>query len=142
MATARKALAARFGLAYGVEMQDWEWEVAHPSLLPHLLAAYQGGDLSEDERFSLMEIMVQAVADIESPADAVPREWEAVAELLRTSPRLHASTIAYWSAMSGAEGWAWPGVIRAMRELSSQVEPQLAEPGAGANPPVEGSSRP
>ena len=124
---ARKSLAARFGLPYDSQMQDWEWEVAHPSRYPAFLAAYRGGGLTDDERFSLMECLVQSVADIPPPPCGPPPEWVAVAELLRADPQLHASTIAYWSGMTGEEGWEWAGVSEAMRRVWADVQGNLAE---------------
>ena len=132
---ARQALAARFGLPYDKQMQDWEWEVAHPSLFPAFLAAYACGDLDDDERFSLMECLVQSVADIPTPpGGGPPSEWDAVAELLRAAPQRHASTIAYWSRMTGEEGWEWAGVGEAMRQVWAEVQGQLAEPTAAPDP--------
>jgi hypothetical protein len=52
---ARMALSARFKLPYDDSMQDWEWEVADPARLSEFLGAYSCGQLTDDERFSLME---------------------------------------------------------------------------------------
>jgi hypothetical protein len=125
---ARQALAARLGLPYDRQMQDWEWEVAHSSLFPAFLAAYRGGDLDDDERFSLMECLVQSVADMTPPPGGPPKEWASVAELFRAAPQLHTSTIAYRSRMTGEEGWEWAGVSEAMRQVWADVRGQLVEP--------------
>ncbi len=125
---ARQTLAARFGLPYDRQMQDWEWEVAHPSLFTGFLTAYRDGDLDDDERFSLMECLVQSVADMTPPPVGPRPEWADVAELLRAAPRLHASTIAYWSRMNDDQGWEWAGVGEAMRRVWAEVRGQLAEP--------------
>ena len=120
----RLALASRLQLPYAPSMQDWEWEVADPTRYPIFLAAYRGG--SDDERFSLMECLVQSVADMAARPGGTPPEWAAVADLLRADPRLHASTITYWSRMTGAEGWEWAGVGAAMRQVWSEVQAQIA----------------
>jgi hypothetical protein len=45
-------------------MQDWPWEVADAERLDEFLAAYEGGNLSEDERFTLMEVILQSFEDL------------------------------------------------------------------------------
>jgi hypothetical protein len=98
-AVARASLARRFGLPYDHWMQDWEWEVAEPSRFGEFLEAYTSGALDEDERFTLMEMLVQCVEDMELPSVATAPEWRSVAALLTAAPRLHASSVRYWSCL-------------------------------------------
>jgi len=58
--TAIDALAARFGLPNRPDMQDSEWEVAGPTRLDELINAYKSGELDDDERFTLMETIIQS----------------------------------------------------------------------------------
>jgi len=130
--TGRAALAHRLGLTIHPDSQDWEWEVATPDRFPALLALYKEGGLTDDERFSLMEMLVRCVDEM-SPAYTLPEEveqrseWQAVADLLRAHPRLHASTIEYWSVFGGE----WPegqfAVSTGMRRVWAEVQPRLAE---------------
>jgi hypothetical protein len=98
----RAALAARLGLTIDPLSQDWEWEVADPTHFADWLTVYRNESLSDDERFSLMEMLIQCVEDMlpdhgpEEEAEGLS-QWQAVAALLRANPRLHASSIAYWS---------------------------------------------
>ena len=48
-------------------MQDWEWEVASPERIDEFLAAYEGGELTDDERFTLMETLLQSFEDVDAP---------------------------------------------------------------------------
>lgn len=123
-ASARKALAERLDLPYGDDMQDWEWEVSHPQLLPELLAAYN--DVSEDEQFLLVEMMVQCLAEASEDAGHMVSEWTEVEEIIRTAPRLHAATIQYWSSFVEPHEWALLGV--AMREVRLDVVTELNLP--------------
>lgn len=130
----RDALAARLGLAIDSFSQDWEWEVAERAHFEPWLAVYRGAPLSDDERFSLMELLVQCVEEIASRAS--PREqveqltaWQAVSALLRERPRLHASTIAFWSVFGQDEPDAQFRVSVPMRRIWDQVQPALSEPG-------------
>ncbi len=89
-------LARRFDLPDGPEMQDWEWEVADPDRIDEFLAAYESGELSDDERFSLMEILLQSFEDVPSPL-AGNRAWARVLGHLERSIGLHAHSVWYWS---------------------------------------------
>jgi hypothetical protein len=127
---ARQSLAARFGLPYDARMQDWEWEVAEPSRFPDFLAGYQGGRLTDDERFSLMQVLLQSLADMELPDAEASPAWRAVARLLRAEPALHAATMAYWSGLSSPG--QWPQLAGAIRRLWSELQARIAEPAAVA----------
>jgi hypothetical protein len=79
-----------------------------------------------------MEMLVQCVEEM-SPWDGPPAcveelpEWQAVAELLRARPRLHASTIAYWSVFGHNDPEERFRVSLPMRRLWADVQPSLAE---------------
>ncbi|TWB22596.1 hypothetical protein FBZ89_103219 [Nitrospirillum amazonense] len=91
------ALAARFDLPNHPGMQDWEWEVADPSRLDEFIAAYEAGGLSEDERFTLMETIIQSFEDGDQAPERDPR-WAHVLGLLDRNVGLHGPSIWYWSA--------------------------------------------
>ena len=110
-------------------MQDWEWEVADPSLLPRLFELLGDAELSDDERFSLLEIVVQSIEDQESAAPEKTDAWRRAERALRERPALHATTIWDWSCLEDAaekdaECWA---LSPAMAELWEEIEPALAE---------------
>lgn len=123
----REALAARLGLAIDPSSQDWEWEVADPARFPEWLGVLRRDPLTDDERFSLMEMLVQCVEDLCSDlapvggAEAMP-EWRAIAAELRDRPRLHASTIAYWSVLGEIDPEGLFRVSGAMRRVWADVE--------------------
>lgn len=141
---ARQALAARLGLPYDRQMQDWEWEVADPACFTNWLAVYRDDALSDDERFSLAEMLIQRVEDTlpnagpPAEVEALP-QWQAVRELLRERSRLHASSIAYWSAFGRDDSEVPFRVSVLMRRVWEAVQPALgtqrhAEPGAAPDP--------
>lgn len=138
----RESLAARLGLVIGPYDQDWEWQVAEPEKFDGWLAAYREAPLSDDERFSLMEMLIQCVEDMVSlrgPPEEVEElaPWQAVAALLRANPRLHASSIAYWSAFGGDDPEEQFRVSVPMRQVWAAVQSTLAEQSAPANSPRE-----
>src|SRR5258707_689671 len=87
---ARVSLASRFGLPYDHSMQDWEWEVADASRFGEFLDAYSSGSFDEDERFSLMEMLIQCVEDMDLPSVESTPQWRSAAALLRANPWVHA----------------------------------------------------
>ena len=119
----RNDLAARLGLsAVDPRDQDWEWQFAEAEMFDKWLAVYRSQPLCDDERFSLMEMLIQCVEDtVEangSPVevDAVP-QWQAVAALLMANPQLHATSIAYWSVLGHGDPDAGFRVSAAMRRV-------------------------
>lgn len=89
-------LAEHFGLPYDPTMQDWPWEVADPTRLDEFLQAYADGDFTEDERFVLMEMILQCCEDLDDRLPSDPR-WGRVLALLETHLELHASSVYYWA---------------------------------------------
>jgi hypothetical protein len=123
----RKALAARLCLHIDPFDQDWEWGIADASCFQDWIAVYRDESLSDDERFSLMEILIQCVEDMlsgDKSAEQLP-EWQAVAALLLANGQLHASTICYWSVCENDDPDELFRVSVPMRRIWAQVQPSL-----------------
>jgi hypothetical protein len=90
------ALALRFDLPNHHSMQDWEWEVGDAERLDEFISVYQSGELDDDERFVLMEMILQSFEDLGGIVWTDPR-WEPVGHLLDRNIQLHAHSIFYWS---------------------------------------------
>lgn len=84
-------------------MQDWEWEIADHARIDSFVDLYTSGDLSDDERFSLMEIILQSSEEHPAELAAQPR-WAEIDDLLRANSQLHAATIYYWSMFDTEPG--------------------------------------
>ncbi|VTU01144.1 Uncharacterized protein OS=Rhodopirellula baltica SWK14 GN=RBSWK_06258 PE=4 SV=1 [Gemmataceae bacterium] len=124
------ALAARLGLTIDPYSQDWEWEIAQPEKFDEWLAVFRTAPLSDDERFSLMETLIQCVEDMVlssgPPAEVEAlSQWQAVAALLQERPRLHASSIAYWSVFGHDDPEEQFRVSVPMRRVWAAVRPVL-----------------
>ena len=78
-------------------MQDWEWQVADPARIDELLAAYESDELTDDERFTLMETILQSFEQLPHAIDEDPRLPKLLA-LLERNARLHRHTIWQWCA--------------------------------------------
>lgn len=97
-AVAIASLVERFNFPYDRNMQDWEWEVADSERVGEFVDAYCSGELDDDERFTLMETIIQSCEDHPLPLTDQPH-WTGVMELLRAGAQLHAATIWYWSCL-------------------------------------------
>jgi hypothetical protein len=96
------SLASRFDLRNTPEMQDWEWEVADSTRIDEFLAAYLSGELTSDERFTLMETLLQSFE--ESTLDlAADTRWRQVLAQLEMHLDLHAYSIWYWSDLDSTD---------------------------------------
>jgi hypothetical protein len=91
--TARQQVASKLGLPYDNVMQDWPWEVASSDHLNDYRQLYVSS--SDDERVVLMEMMPQAITDLEEPT-AFEHTWHQVKGLLNQNPALHAWSAHYW----------------------------------------------
>jgi len=115
-AEARISLASRFNLPYHDDMQDWECEVADESRFQEFLSAYQLPELTDAERFSLMEVLIQCVEDKADKPDSAAA-WQALESHLIRAKMLHLSTIQYWASDGETEPNHCFFVAPAMRRL-------------------------
>lgn len=115
---------------YEPDNQDWEWQVSKPQCFGEWLTVYKSDSISDDERFSLMEMLIDCVEwlaseelarqDVESLL-----EWQEVTELLLANPRLHASTIEYWAVFDRNNPKEIFRVTHPMRKVWEAVKHQI-----------------
>jgi len=97
-------------------MQDWEWEVADASRFHEFLDAYGETDLTDAERFSLMEVLVQCVDDVGN-TPKFRAYWNALTPILQARLDLHRSTVEYWACLDEEDPSARFAVSTPMRDL-------------------------
>ena len=107
------SFAKQFGLRNEPLMQDWEYEVADRARFHEFLVAYETLSLDEDERFCLMEIIIQSLEDSNCKIGAL-LDWLRIEKILQENFRLHAYTVWHWAAYETALENAWR-VSSAMR---------------------------
>jgi len=92
-------LAARFGFANDPGMQDWEHEVADHTRIDEFLAAYEAGGLSDDEKFTLMETVIESFEDVARMEGdlSLDARWQRTLAVLDKNLPLHAYSVWYWS---------------------------------------------
>jgi len=98
---AMKALARRFGFPLEDWMQDWEYQVADFERIDEFIAAYGGGELSEDEKFVLMETIIESFEDLARRGSDLTGDarWGRILVVLDQNIALHAYTVWYWSCL-------------------------------------------
>ena len=77
-------------------MQDWGWEVADVQRLDEFITAYQSGELDDDERFTLMEMILQSFENL-GDATFTDMRWDLLRDILDMNIQLHADTVWYWA---------------------------------------------
>lgn len=110
------ALALRFNFPNTHDMQDWEWEVADSDRIDEFLAAYQFAQLDDDERFTLMETIIQSFENLGGALHADLR-WQTVVDLLDANIRLHAYTVWYWADPDEADPENHQAVTPSLRRI-------------------------
>jgi hypothetical protein len=78
--------------------QDWEIEVADAARLGEFLDGYERQPLGDDERFTLMELIVASYDELlEGGGQDRPEDWARVRLHLLQRFDLHGYTVQYWS---------------------------------------------
>lgn len=94
-------LAKELGLPYNERMQDWSYEVANPNDIEKYLNHYN--KLSDDdEKFVLMEILIQATND-QLEIKKFLDYWKETKLRLIDNFDLHEYTIYYWACFDNEE---------------------------------------
>jgi hypothetical protein len=84
-------LAATFKLPNTPDMQDWEWEVADPNRIKEFLNEYKNEKLLDDERFTLLEMLLQSFDESDLDLNN-NNNWKELLELIRNNYKLHEYT--------------------------------------------------
>jgi len=88
-------IAKELQLEYNSGMQDWEWEIANPKHIEKYIKYYKNL-ADEDEKFTLMEIIIQALTDQEEE-EKLKKHWIEVEKILKVNFEVHEYSIYYWS---------------------------------------------
>ncbi|MBJ9720563.1 hypothetical protein I5515_01955 [Acinetobacter calcoaceticus] len=114
--SARMALAERLKLFYHDEMQDWEYEVADVEHIDDFLSVYGLNDITEDERFLLIEMLFQSFEEVDDLEGDI--RWYHTLSLVENNLDLHTQTVLYWA--NGTEpfedSWKITPFIRKLRD--------------------------
>jgi hypothetical protein len=119
------ALVARFGLPYDPLNEDWDAEGFDPAMLPAMLAALEGGELTDDEQFLLGSKVMATFNEMAVGGTPVGEtdEWRRFVSILRRQPALHAWTLECTSTVYNPDDATW-GVTPLVRPLWAELKPR------------------
>ena len=114
-AKARNSLIAKFNLPHEDWMQDWPYEVSEPEKIDQYFKYYDQVT-DEDEKFYLMELLIQAT-DEQTEILKFNQYWLEVKTRLTKNFPIHEYTVHYWSSFENEnleDSW---NITPYMREL-------------------------
>lgn len=79
--------------------QDWEYLVSDIDRIPEFLSFFEQGNLSLDEKFTLMIIVVDSYNDAMWAEEADHDTWRRIEHHLISEAHIHRETILYWALM-------------------------------------------
>lgn len=110
------SLAKRLNLPYHDNMQDWEYEVADVERIDDFLNAYDLNDITEDERFLLIEMLFQSFEEMNNFEKDT--RWYRTLSLVENNLDLHTQTVLYWAndVEPFEDSWNITPFIRKLRD--------------------------
>ena len=97
----QRKLSERLGFHWYEDTQDWDLIESDSGRIREFLQIYKGDDLSDDEKFALMELIISSFDDLVEERGNINREgiWTDCKHILINECWLHITTIHYWSSL-------------------------------------------
>ncbi len=112
-------LVAEYKYPYEEGMQDWSYEIADPKKIKEYFKHYDE-QTDEDKKFSLMEMLIQAITDTNNKSE-FEKYWNKLKELLIKDFELHEYTIFYWSCLGENLTDCWK-ITKNMRNFLFEIK--------------------
>jgi hypothetical protein len=77
-----------------------------PNRIDEFIDAYLSNELNEDEKFALMETILQSFEESSKTLDS-DQQWNTILQLLEDNLDIHATTICYWACGNSAYTLCW-----------------------------------
>ena len=77
--------------------QDWEYELADSSRILEFITFYEQHDLTKDEKFALMSLIISCFDDYLSEGKGLGEIWNQIRYYLLKDYQIHINKIRYWS---------------------------------------------
>lgn len=96
---ARKQLSIKLNLEFNELMQDWEWEISDYKRLSEFIHEYNKPETSENEKISLMEIILDSLNDLilDGKIETFEAYFVLALNCLVENKKLHLPTLNYWT---------------------------------------------
>ena len=93
------ALAERLHLPPPPLEYDWRLAVADPARIDEFVALYENGGLTDDERFTLMEVVLNSIIDAVDTDTSILKSdiWQKILTLLEQNIEIHIYSVWYYS---------------------------------------------
>ncbi|MHA3981929.1 hypothetical protein [Acinetobacter venetianus] len=103
-------------LPYHDNMQDWEYQVADVERIDDFLNVYDLRDITEDERFLLIEMLFKSFEEVDDLEKDT--RWHRTLSVVENNLDLHTQTVLYWAngVESFEDSWNITPFIRNLRD--------------------------
>ena len=98
---ARRRFDRAFGFSPDLSLYDWEIELADGCRVREFFDAYLTIDMSDDERFALMSLIVASADHALEDHQLSDEEWQKIFHALVADASILASMIYYWCCADG-----------------------------------------
>ncbi len=125
-AKAIEELSIKFNYPNHTGMQDWAYEVANSKDVEKYFSSYKE-ETDEDKKFVLMEMMLQALAEIENQ-DEFKNNWRVLKPIIKQDFHIHEYTIYYWCFWDYKVSDCWettPYVRELWKEIKNERTTQV-----------------
>lgn len=114
-----KELVSKYDYPYTDSMQDWPYEIAESKKIENYFQHYEE-QVDDDKKFSLMEMLIQALTDIEDQNE-FDKNWSCLRLKIIEDFDIHEYTIFYWSCFEEKLSDCWK-VTSYMRKLWKEIK--------------------
>lgn len=118
-------LNEELGLVEDPLMQDWEIECAAPSRVNEFIDFYERKTESNDERFTLMALILGSIYDFDTSKPPHDSTWKRIRRILQRDRELHQPHIEYYQCITegdnGDDSLTFP-ITRAMCQIELKPE--------------------
>jgi len=116
-------LARKLNLPNDLTMQDWSYTAGNPCEIEKYISLY-GLTTDEDEKFVLMELIIQATEDQETE-ELFAKYWNKIKPILEKDFKIHEYTIYYWSCFDNEninECWKITTFVRQIWNINKHID--------------------
>jgi len=100
-------------------MQDWEIECADPTRVDEFLECYRKHADSDDERFTLMALILGSYEEYHGLPKPKPEVWLKIRNVLLTEKKLHKDHIEYYACQETDVEEEWFPITPLMRSIDA-----------------------
>jgi hypothetical protein len=102
--------------------QDWEYIVSDSSRLDEFLYAYENTELTQEEKFALMIVIISSYEDALVECSAKEDSAEALRHYLIRDVNIHRRTIDYWALIDEDDPENYFIVTPFIRDVAGRIE--------------------